>query len=66
MVDYREKELSRLAELAVVEHGEDAPFFAHRRAAERLGDLDLDGAHHWCVVGRRARLLLARMSRARH
>ena len=59
-------ELSRLAQTAVLEHGEDAPKFAHRRAAERLRKLDMDGAHHWCVVSRRAQQILNRMSRAHH
>jgi hypothetical protein len=59
-------ELSRLAQSAVVEHGEDAPRFAHRRAAERLRKLDMDGAHQWCVVSRRAQQILSGMSRARH
>ncbi|MEA3064290.1 MAG: hypothetical protein QOJ27_729 [Sphingomonadales bacterium] len=58
--------LSRLAQDAVVEHGEDAPSYAHRRAAERLRKLDLDGAHQWCVVSRRAQQILSRMSRAHH
>ena len=66
MAHVAEAELSRLAHKAVLEHGEDAPSFAHRRAAERLRKLDLDGAHHWCVVSRRARLILSRMSRASH
>lgn len=61
-----EAELSRLAQSAVLEHGEAAPSFAHRMAAERLRKLDLDGAHHWCVVGRRAQLILSRMSLAHH
>lgn len=61
-----EAELSRLAQAAILEHGEDAPSFAHRRAAERLRKMDLDGAHHWCVVSRRAKQILGRMSRARH
>ena len=61
-----EAELSRLAETAILEHGEDAPSFAHRRAAERLRTMDIDGAHHWCVIGRRAQQILSRMSRARH
>lgn len=66
MVQLAEAELSRLAGSAVVEHGEDAPLIAHRLAAERLGKLDLDGVHHWCVVSRRTRMILSRMSRARH
>jgi hypothetical protein len=61
-----EGELSRLAQSAVVEHGEEAPSYAHRRAAERLRRLDLDGAHQWCVVSRRAQQILNRMSRAQH
>ena len=61
-----EAELSRLAQTAILEHGEDAPSFAHRRAAERLRKMDMDGAHHWCVVSRRAQQILGRMSRARH
>lgn len=61
-----EAELSRLAQSAILEHGEDAPSFAHRLAAERLRKMDLDGAHHWCVVSRRAQQILNRMSRARH
>jgi hypothetical protein len=61
-----EAELLRLAQTAVVEHGEDAPKFAHRRAAEKLRKLDMDGAHHWCVVSRRAQQILSRMSLAQH
>jgi len=61
-----EAELSRLAQSAILEHGEDAPSVAHRHAAERLRKMDLDGAHHWCVVSRRAQQILSRMSRARH
>jgi hypothetical protein len=61
-----EGELSRLAQTAVVEHGEEAPSYAQQRAAERLRKLDLDGAHQWCVVSRRAQQILSRMSRARH
>jgi hypothetical protein len=61
-----EAELSRLAESAILEHGEEAPSFARHRAAERLRKMDLDGAHHWCVVSRRAQQILSRMSRACH
>jgi hypothetical protein len=61
-----EAELSSLARAAILEHGEDAPSFAHRRAAERLHKLDMDGAHHWCVISRRAQQILSNMSRARH
>jgi hypothetical protein len=61
-----EAELSSLAQSAILEHGEDAPSFAHRCAAERLRKMDLDGAHHWCVVSRRAQQILNRMSRACH
>lgn len=61
-----ETELSRLAETAILEHGEEAPSFAHRRAAESLRTMDIDGAHHWCVISRRAQQILSRMSRARH
>ena len=61
-----EAELSSLAQSAILEHGEDAPSFAHRRAAESLRQMDLDGAHHWCVVSRRARQILSRMSREHH
>ena len=61
-----ETELSRLAQSTVLEHGEDAPSFAHRMAAERLRKVDLDGAHQWCVVSRRAQQILGRMSRAHH
>ena len=63
---FAEAELSRLAQVTVLEHGEDAPSIAHRRAAERLRKLDLDGAHHWCVVSRRAQMILSRMSLATH
>ena len=63
---FPEAELSRLAERAVVEHGVEAPTVARLRAAERLGALDLEGAHCWCVIGRRADLILGRMSHARH
>jgi hypothetical protein len=66
MGHFGETELSHLAQVTVLEHGEDAPSFAHRRAAERLRKLDLDGAHHWCVVSRRAQVILSRMSFARH
>ncbi len=59
-------ELSRLAQSAILEHGEDAPTFARRRAAERLRKMDVDGAHHWCVVSRRAQQILSGMSHARH
>jgi hypothetical protein len=61
-----EAEVSRLARAAILEHGEDAPSFAHRRAAERLRRADIDGAHHWCVVSRRAQQILNHMSRERH
>lgn len=61
-----EAELSNLARSAILEHGEDAPTFAHRRAAEKLRQMDIDGAHHWCVIGRRAQQILSRMSRACH
>jgi hypothetical protein len=66
MRHFPEAELSRLARDTVLEHGEDAPSFAHRRAAERLRKLDLDGAHHWCVLSRRAQMILNHMSRERH
>lgn len=66
MVQVAEAELSRLAQSAILEHGEEAPSFAHRRAAERLRKLDMDGAHHWCMVSRRARHILSEMSRACH
>jgi hypothetical protein len=66
MPEVGEAELSRLAQSAILEHGEDAPSFAHRRAAERLRKLDMDGAHHWCVVSRRAQQILNHMSRACH
>ena len=61
-----ESELSQLAESAILEHGEDAPTVARHRAAERLRKMDLDGAHHWCVISRRAQQILSRMSRACH
>jgi hypothetical protein len=61
-----DKELSRLAQAAILEHGEDAPSVARRRASERLRKMDLDGAHHWCVVSRRAQQILGAMSRACH
>ena len=61
-----EVEVSRLAQCAILEHGEDAPSFAHRRAAESLRKMDIDGAHHWCVVSRRAQQILSRMSHERH
>lgn len=61
-----EAELSRLAQTAVLEHGVDAPTFARHMAAERLRKVDLDGAHRWCVVSRRAEHLLNRMSLAHH
>ena len=61
-----EAEVSRLAQAAILEHGEDAPSVAHRCAAERLRKADIDGAHHWCVVSRRARQILNHMSRACH
>ena len=63
---FRETEVAGLAHSAVIDHGEDAPSFAHRRAAEYLRKLDFDSAHHWCVVSRRASLILSRMSQARH
>jgi hypothetical protein len=66
MRHFADAELSHLAQVTVLEHGEDAPSFARRRAAERLRKLDLDGAHHWCVVSRRAQLILSRMSFATH
>jgi hypothetical protein len=61
-----DQELSRLAQSAILEHGEEAPSVAHRHAAERLRRMDLDGAHHWCVVSRRAQQILNAMSRACH
>lgn len=66
MPQVAETELSRLAQDAILEHGEDAPSVAHRHAAERLRKADIDGAHHWCVVSRRAQQILNRMSRERH
>jgi len=66
MPEVAEAELSHLARTAILEHGEDAPSFAHRRAAERLRKADIDGAHHWCVVSRRAQQILNHMSRERH
>lgn len=66
MADVAEEELSRRAQSAILEYGEDAPSFAHRRAAESLRRMDLDDAHHWCVVSRRARQILSGMSRACH
>lgn len=66
MPDAAEAEISRLAQAAILEHGEEAPSFAHRRAAERLRKADIDGAHHWCVVSRRAQQILNRMSRECH
>ncbi|HEX8620773.1 MAG TPA: hypothetical protein VF718_02285 [Allosphingosinicella sp.] len=61
-----EAELSRLARTAILEHGEDAPSVAHRRAAERLRKSDVDGAHQWCVISERAQQILKHMSRERH
>ncbi len=61
-----ETEMSRLAQSAILEHGEDAPAFARGLAAEKLRKMDLDAAHHWCVVGRRAQQILSRMSIACH
>ena len=61
-----EAELSRLAQSAILEHGEDAPTIARHRAAESLRKMDLDDAHHWCVVSRRAQQILSAMSRACH
>jgi hypothetical protein len=66
MRPFAEADLARLAEATVLEHGEDAPIFAHRRAAEQLRSADLAAARHWCVVGRRARQILSRMSLAHH
>jgi hypothetical protein len=66
MPQVAEAEVLRVARSAILEHGEDAPSFAHRRAADRLRKMDMDGAHHWCVVSRRAQQILSRMSRARH
>ena len=59
-------DLALLAHAAVVEHGDDAPSFAHRRAAESLRKRDRSGARRWWVVGQRARHILSWMSRARH
>jgi hypothetical protein len=66
MPQVAETELSRLAQAAILEHGEDAPSFAHRRAADRLRKADIDGAHQWCVISRRAQQILNRMSHERH
>ena len=66
MRQFADAELSSLARTAVLEHGEEAPSFAQRMAAERLRKVDLDGAHRWCVVSRRAQHILSCMSRAHH
>ncbi|HEY0412219.1 MAG TPA: hypothetical protein VGD66_03650 [Allosphingosinicella sp.] len=66
MIKIQDWELSRLAHLAIVKEGLAAPQIARIRAMERLERLDLDGAHQWSIVSRRARLILSRMSRALH
>jgi hypothetical protein len=60
-----EAQVSLQPQAAIVEHGEVAPSFAHRRAAERLRKADTDSAHHWCVVSR-AKPIVSHRSRERH
>ena len=66
MDDFAEAEAVCLAQSTLLEHGEDAPSLAHRRAADRLRKLDRKGARLWCIVSRRAQQMLSLASGAQH
>lgn len=55
---FEEAELWEKAEEHVRAFGSDAPAVAAREANQRLAQADLDGVHHWCIIGRRTKLLL--------
>jgi hypothetical protein len=58
-----ESELWRLAQEALVEHGAGAPAFAGEKAVALLRQGDADGTHIWCIVARRAGILIERATR---
>jgi len=55
-----------LAQEIVREHGPDAPGFAAKRADQLLGKGDIEGTHQWCIVVRRASILLEQSRAAVH
>jgi hypothetical protein len=63
MASRSERELWRLAQTVVLEHGAEAPVFAAARAGHHLRMGEIEGTHIWCIVVRRASILLQRSIR---